>query len=130
MNVLSESNFFLYAAANYTNSTCYDTEEFYEDVQKFKYLKRLFSRYYEKGELKERLILNHLITVYNVFEHDAATRMLFFRTEEKHWPILKTFLLFLGHMPTVIMNIEERGNHIHSDDITIDINIANKLRQI
>lgn len=129
MNALNDSNFILYGAANYIN-VCYDTEEFYDDLKRLKYLKRLFSRYLEKGELKERLILNHLITLYNVFNHDAITRMLFFKIEKKHWPILKTFLLFLSHMPDLVYSIETENNHIKSADITIDINIVNILRLI
>lgn len=129
MTPLNESNFILYAAANYTN-TCYDTEEFYDDLQRFKYLKRLFSRYQENNDLKERLILNHLITLYNVFNHEAATRMLFYKTEERHWRILKTFLLFLQYMPNIIYDIEYKNNHIHSDMIAIDLHIANILREL
>jgi len=129
MTPLTDSNFLLYAAANYTNSY-YDTEEFYDDLKRFKYLKRLFSRYKYKGELRERLILNHLITIYNVFHHEAATRMLFFKIEEKHWPLLKTFLVFLQYMPETIMHIEFEGYHIKSEMIAIDLNVANTLRNI
>ena len=65
MQQLDDSNFMLYAAANYDNPQLYDTDEFYDDLKRFKYLKRLFNRYKETGELKERLILNHLIVIYN-----------------------------------------------------------------
>jgi hypothetical protein len=129
MQVLSDSNFLLYAAANYT-SVCYDTDEFYDDLKRFKYLKRLFSRYLEKRDLKERLILNHLITIYNVFDTEAATRMLFFKTDEKQWPVLKTFLLFLSKMPKVMYSIRTENNHILSDDIDVDIVIAKILREL
>ena len=129
MTPLNESNFLLYAAANYTN-TVYDTEEFYDDLKRFKYLKRLFSRYIEKGELKERLILNHIITLYNVFSHDAATRMLFFKIDEEHWGILKTFLIFLQNMPQVIYDIQFEGCHIKSEMISVDLKIAEVLRNI
>jgi hypothetical protein len=129
MKVLTESNFLLYAAANYT-SVCYDTEEFYDDLKRFKYLKRLFSRYQKNDDLKERLILNHLITLYNVFQHDGATRMLFFKIDRHHWPILKTFLLFLSKMPEVVQHIETEGNHIISNDIGVDINIVKLLREL
>ena len=67
MQQLDDSNFMLYAAANYDNPQCYDTDEFYDDLKRFKYLKRLLNRYKETGELKERLILNHLTVIYNVF---------------------------------------------------------------
>lgn len=129
MMKLEESNFILYAAANYQNPQCYDTEEFYEDLNRFKYLKRLFSRYYEKRELKERLILNHLITLYNLFEYRANTRMLFFRIEESHWPALKTFLMFLNYMPDVVYQVNGHGD-ISSDHIATDINIVRRLREI
>ena len=78
---LNDDNFFLYAASHYENVNCFDTNEFYEDLNRLKYLKRLFSRYYMKDELKERLILNHLITLYNVFDFRAITRILFFKVE-------------------------------------------------
>lgn len=129
MTPLNESNFLLYAAANYTN-TVYDTEEFYDDLNRFKYLKRLFSRYQEKGELKERLILNHIITLYNVFNAEAVTRMLFYKTEERHYSVLKTLLLFLQYMPERVMSLEWEGNHIRNDMIPIDQNLALVLRKI
>lgn len=129
MTPLTESNFLLYAAANYTN-TMYDTEEFYDDLKRFKYLKRLFSRYLEKGELKERLILNHVITLYNVFHHEAATRMLFYKIDEEHWGLLKTFLLFLQHMPNIIYDIHHEGCHIKSEMISVDLKIAEVLRNL
>jgi len=129
MTPLNESSFLLYAAASYTN-TVYDIEEFYDDLKRFKYLKRLFSRYVEKNELKERLILNHIITLYNVFHHEAATRMLFYKIDEEHWGILKTFLLFLQYMPNTVMNIEYEGCHIKSDMIKVDLKIAEILRSL
>lgn len=129
MKELSDSNFLLYAAANYQNLQCYDSEEFFDDLKRYKYLKRLFSRYHEKRELKERLILNHLITLYNVFEHSANTRMLFCRTDKEHWYILKTFLLYLEYIPTVVVGIQAHGN-IKTDDIPIDIHIAKVLREL
>ena len=126
---LNDDNFFLYAASHYENVNCFDTNEFYEDLNRLKYSKRLFSRYYMKDELKERLILNHLITLYNVFEFRAITRILFFKVEEKHWPILKTFLIFLQYMPDVIYNIGEFGD-IRTEYIAIDSGIAHILREI
>lgn len=126
---LEESNFILYAAANYQNTQCYDTYEFYEDLNRYKYVKRLFSRYYDRGELKERLILNHLITLYNIFERNANTRMLFFKVEEKHWPALKMFLLFLNFMPEVVHGIEGHGN-IVSSKIPYDFEVQKRLKEI
>lgn len=130
MKPINESNFILYAAANYVNMQYYDTDEFYDDLKRFKYLKRLFSRYREKNDLKERLILNHLITLYNVFEPTAATRMLFYRVEERHWYILKTFLLFLNYMPNVVYSIGEENRNIKSEFLAVDLKIAKILREL
>ena len=130
MQVLNDSNFLLYAASNYTNPSVYDTDEFYEDLNRFKYIKKLFYRYYEKNELRERLILNHLITLYNIFEPTACTRMLFYRIDEQYWPALKTFLLFLNYMPNVVYQIGDINNNIVSADISIDLEVARILRTI
>ena len=130
MKVLNESNFMLYAAANYNNVQCYDIQEFYDDLKKFKYLKKLFSRYKEKNELKERLILNHLITLYNVFEPQANTKMLFYKIDKQHWHVLKTFLLFLNYMPDVVYNVAGENKNIISADIPIDLFVVKVLREL
>lgn len=91
--------FVQYAMGNYKNPSCLDHGEFEEDLNRIKYIKRLFGRYQSSGELKERLILNHLIIFYNVFEMDAATKMLFFRVEDRFKPLLKTFLVYLNCLP-------------------------------
>lgn len=96
---LTNKNFLLFAAKNYNNEQCMTQEEFEEDLQRFKYLKRLFNRYEVNGELNERLILNHLIVLYNVFGIKAANHMMFYKIEEKTWPLLKTFLVFLNYLP-------------------------------
>ena len=129
MKILNESNFMLYAAANYINNVRYDIDEFNDDLNRFKYIKRLLSRYTESNDLKERLILNHILTLYNVFERKALTRMLFFRVNEQHWSQLKTFLIFLGTMPDKIEGINNYGDII-SANIAIDMTIADKLRKL
>jgi hypothetical protein len=128
MTGLDDSNFLLYAAANYQNYQCYDTNEFNDDLSRFKYLKRLFYRYYERQELKERLILNHLTIIFNVFEHRAAIRMLFFKIDRCYWGYLKTFLVFLNYMPTIVENVE--GENIRSSDILLDEKIIETLRKL
>lgn len=126
---LDEANFFLYAAKHYENPYCYDTLEFYDDLNKFKYLKRLFSRYEETGELKERLILNHIIVLYNIFGVEATTRMLFLKLRGSY-QVLKPFLVFLNYMPEVVRQIGIEGKDIISSDIVMDEVIVEKLRQI
>lgn len=126
---LDEANFFLYAAKHYENPYCYDTLEFYDDLNRFKYLKRLFSRYEETGELKERLILNHIIVLYNIFGVEATTRMLFLKLRGSY-QALKPFLVFLNYMPDVVRHIGIEGKDIISSDIIMDEVIVDKLRQI
>ncbi|NDG30418.1 hypothetical protein EB118_10135 [bacterium] len=126
---LDETNFFLYAAKHYSNPFCYDTLEFYDDLNKFKYLKRLFSRYEETGELKERLILNHIITIYNIFGVEPATRMLFLKLYEYH-KYLKPFLVLLNYMPERVKSIGLEGKDIISSDIPMDLVIVERLRNI
>jgi len=91
--------FLEYAMQNYKNPSCSGREEFEEDINRIKYVKRLFGRYFSTGELKERLILNHIIIFYNVFEMEAATKMLFYRMEDRFKPLVKTFLVYLNYLP-------------------------------
>ena len=88
---LNEDNYIMFAMKYYENPQCTSVEEFNDDLNKIKYVKRLFNRFLETGELRVNLILNHLIVIYNVFENEAATRMLFFRVEKKFYSILKPF---------------------------------------
>jgi hypothetical protein len=125
---LTEESFLMFAMREYNNMQCTDIEEFYDDLKKIKYIKRLFNIYKNDGQLKERLILNHLITWYNVFPVQAGTRILFYKIEEHFWPMLKTFLIFLDRMPDKIESI--RGKEIKSTDIKLDDGIITKLRTI
>ena len=125
---LTEESFLMFAMREYNNMQCTDIEEFYDDLKKIKYIKRLFNIYKNDGQLKERLILNHLITWYNVFPVQSGTRILFYKIEEQFWPMLKTFLIFLDRMPDKIESI--RGKEIKSTDIKLDDGIITRLRTI
>jgi hypothetical protein len=105
-----------------------DIEEFYDDLKKIKYIKRLFNIYKNNGQLKERLILNHFIIFFNVFSVESGTRILFYKIEEHFWPMLKTFLIFLDRMPDKIDSI--RGVTVRSSDIQLDDGIVTRLRLI
>tara|TARA_B100001250_G_C19799814_1_gene790493 strand:+ start:726 stop:1094 length:369 start_codon:yes stop_codon:yes gene_type:complete len=98
LNELTEENLFLYAAKHYRNPQFSDIDEFYEDLKRFKYIKRLVNRFLETNKLAERLILNHLIVVFNSFGHEAALEILKLKMNEKHWPIIKPFLIFLKYI--------------------------------
>ena len=123
---LNEKNFLLYAMKEYDNPQCVQVEEFYDDLKKVKYIKRLFNQYLNEGVLKERLLLNHIIVFYNVFPVRSATRILFLKIEEEFWPILKTFLVYLSYMSEKIDPIN--GRTILSDDIQLDQVVVDSLR--
>ena len=123
---LNEKNFLLFAMKEYDNLQCVQVEEFYDDLKKVKYIKRLFNQYLNEGVLKERLLLNHIIVFYNVFPVRSATRILFLKIEEEFWPILKTFLVYLSYMPETIDPIN--GRAIVSDDIQLDQGVVDRLR--
>ena len=125
---LNDDNFQMYAMKEYNDIQCTDIEEFYDDLKKIKYIKRLFNIYQNNGQLKERLIFNHLIVFYNVFSVQAGTRILFYKIEQDFWPILKTFLIFLDRMPEKIDSI--RGETIRASDIQLDDGIVTRLRTI
>lgn len=119
--ILTEQNLFLYAARNYYTPLGIIPEEFDEDMKRFQYIKRLLNRFIEKGELAERLILNHLIIVFNVFGIKASLRMLEFKLErEKYWSIVKPFLIFLKYI--------KNTDYIHINGM--DKKVIEKLRKI
>lgn len=104
---LTKDNLTIYAAQNYINPKCIDSEEFFEDLKKFKYVKRLLNRYRDTGVLSERLILNHLIVIFNVFGHEAGLNILELKVELDQWGTLKPFLIFLKAIKnTEYTNIE------------------------
>lgn len=123
---LDNENYALYAAKYYDNPTCRSVDEFNEDLTRLIYLKRLFRRYRRSGELRERLILNHLITFYNVFGNEAATRLLFFKIDPDLHDVLKTFLIYLQYMSETTKNID--GIDIVA--IPLDRAIVDQLRKL
>ena len=117
---LNEENFLLYAARSYYNPTCIDAEEFYEDVNRFKYLKRLIKRYEDGGKLSINLILNHLVVIFNVFGIETGLKMLEYKVfTQDNLPMLKPFLIYLK----VIENDKYTG-------ITMDETVVEELRKI
>ena len=125
---LTEQNFTMYALKNYDNPGCVGMDEFMDDLKRFKYIKRLLRKHDIGKELRERLILNHIIVLGNLFGIDATTRMLFFKIEEKFWPQLKAFLVFLNYMPLKV--IVSKDLEILGQDIPIDETILNVLKKI
>lgn len=116
---INDDNLLIFASRHYYNPKCIDVEEFYEDLNKFKYVKRLVNRYNESGKLAERLILNHLIVIFNVFGVEASIKILKYKLNDNHWKVIKPFLIFLNHIkPTDFIHIE------------MDDNIVQRLREI
>ena len=116
---LTENNLILFAAQNYRKPNFSDIEEFYEDLKRFKYVKRLINRYLEIDELAERLILNHIIIICNSFTIPGALKILELKLQDKHWPIIKPFLIYLNY----IKNDQYTG-------IEMDKTVIKKLRKI
>jgi len=122
---LTDETFLIYAAKHYDNPQCSSYEEFEEDLKRIQYLKRLFNRYEASGELKERLILNHIIVLYNCFGL-ATTNMLFLKLYE-HSKVLKPFLIKLNFMPDFVVYNKKR---ILSSDIGMDPIVIEIIRNI
>ena len=126
---LNEKNFLLYAMKEYNNPQCTEVEEFNDDLKKIKYIKRLLNQYVSEGVLKERLLLNHIIVFYNVFPPAAATRILFFKIEERFWSILKPFLFYLKLMPEDNKIESIMGREIRTNEILMDQGVIDSLRK-
>jgi len=124
---LNEDNFMMYAMKCYTSPHCI-MSEFEGDIKRTKYLKRLFRRYKITKSLKERLIMNHIILLNNVFGPEATARILFYKTDVRDYDILKTFLDYLDIMPDFVYGVN--GKTIVSSEIPLDINVAEILRHI
>jgi hypothetical protein len=124
---LTSENILLYATKAYDRPNCIESE-FKEDMKRFNYLKRLFYRYRKDSEVKERLILNHLVVLSNVFGVEVTTRLLFFKMSKEDYSALKTYLVFLSYMPDTVKGI--KGHDIVSSDIPLDIAVVVALRKL
>jgi len=116
---LDDRNFELFAAHHYYSPGAIDIDEFKEDLSRFTYVNRLLRRYHNDGDLQERLILNHLIVISNVFGIPASRRMLWYKVDSEHYKYLKPFLIFLNYLPE-----EERV------EVDIDNYVVERLREI
>ena len=124
---LTESNFQLFAMKYYANPHCTDMLEFHDDLKRIRYIKRLFKKYKENGEMKERLIINHLMVLYNTFESRAMTRMLVLKLDE-YLDCLKPFLILLNYWTTHLGTV--KGKILVDSEIGLDQNLVQILRQI
>ena len=116
---LTEKNLVLFAAQRYRKPNFSDIEEFYEDLKRFKYVKRLLNRYLDQEELVERLILNHIIIICNSFGIKNSLRIFELKLDEKHWPVIKPFLIYLNYI-----TMEQKTG------IAMDKTVVDRLRKI
>lgn len=123
-NKLNEDNFLLFAMHHYDNTQCTSVEEFEEDLKRFMYLKKLFQRYKENNDLRERLIINHIIVLHNLFGI-GTTEMLFHKVDKEFWPALVTFLVYLERMPESVPDF-----NVTLSDVELDEYIISSLRKI
>lgn len=123
---LNNDNFMLYAVKHYDNPQCCGMEEFNEDLNRIVYIKRLLKKYKRTGQLRNRLLLNHIITFFNVFGIPSALRMLFFKLDSDLFSALKTYAVYLGYIKEDAEPIED----INIRDIPLDVDIVDCLRKI
>jgi len=128
MDKLTDENFLIYAAKCYDNPQCHSTEEFFEDLKHIKYIKKLITRYLESDDLKERLILNHLTILCNVFGPDNLSRILYLKMKPQ-FKYLKPFLILLNILPEKLYNIKEE-KIIDTNLIDLDETIIKALRKV
>ena len=116
---ITSENVVMYAIKHYDNPQCEGEKEFQDDLKRFKYIKRLLRKYYETDILKERLLLNHIIVLKNVFGPEASTTLLLYKIQREYWPALKSFLIFLNSIT------EDELTHIEED-----MNVLEILRKV
>jgi len=128
LQILTDENFLIYCAKHYDNPQCHSTEEFMDDLKRIKYIKKLITRYVESGNLKERLILNHLTILYNVFGAEHLCRILYLKMKSQY-SFIKPFLILLNIMPEKLLNVKDE-KIIDTNLIPMDDNIVKILRAV
>lgn len=125
---LNDGNFLIYAAKHYDRPHILQSE-FEDDLRRIKYIKRLLRKYKLSGEFRERLILNHVIILSNVFGVEAAVNMLFFKIDQDDYPQLKTILIYLNYLP-LHLKVTFNKYYVRQEEIPVDLSIADRLRKI
>ena len=118
---LNESNYIMFAIKHYENPQAVTQEDFYDDMKRFKWIKRLLNKYKNTGEMNVHLLVNHFIILYNTFG-DATTPLLFYKIDEELWGVLKTFIIYLQRLPEYPRS--------HLNDIDIDKKCLQILKEL
>ena len=116
---ITNENVMMFAIKHYDNPQCESEKEFHDDMKRFKYIKRLLRKYKETGVLKERLLLNHIIILNNLFGPEACVTLLLYKIQKEYWETLKSFLLYLN-----ILREDEL------DDVNKNIKVLEILRKL
>jgi len=124
---VSDKNFIMFAIQSYDNNMCSSEEEFHEDLTRIRSISRSFSRYRKTGEINERLVLNHLIILYNVFDGETLTKMLVFKLQS-YLEYLKPFLMLIARWPEYIDGVFD--SRLIGTDISMDMKLVERLRKI
>ena len=125
---LNDGNFLIYAAKTYDRPHILQSE-FEDDLKRIKYVKRLLRKYRQTGEFKERLVLNHVIILANVFGVEPTVNMLFYKVDQEDYPLLKTILIFLNYLPKHL-KVTFNKYYVRQEEIPVDLSIAANLKQI
>ena len=118
---LNDENYIIFAIKHYENPQAVTEDDFYDDLKRFKWIKRLLKKYKSNGELNTHLLINHFLILYNIFG-DATTPLLFYMIDCEYWSIIKTIVAYLGRFP------EYPKSELH--DIQIELNCFNYLNKI
>ena len=125
---LNDDNFLIYAIKAYERPVLMQ-HELEDDLKRIKYVKRLLRKYRQTGEFKERLVLNHVIILANVFGVEPTVNMLFFKVDAEDYPLLKTILIFLNYLPPHL-KVSFNKYYVRQEEIPVDLEIAKRLRNI
>jgi len=125
---INDDNFLIYCAKAYSAPRIIQSD-FEDEIRRIKYIKRLLRKYRETGELKERLLLNHIIILANVFSPKISVNILFFKLEEQDFPVIKSILLFLNYLPE-ILEYTYNGKYINLSSIPLDDKVVKLLREL
>ena len=116
---ITTENIMMFAIKHYDNPQCEGEKEFHDDMKRFKYIKRLLRKHKDSGVLKERLLLNHIIILNNLFGPEACVTLLLCKIQREYWETLKSLLLFLN-----IIRVDEL------DDIKQNQEVLEILRKL
>ena len=124
--MLDNDNFVSFAMKHYESPSCVTIEDFNSDLSRFKYVRKIIHRYAEdESKIDIRLLLNHLITLFNIFERDACTAMLFFKIEKEFWGILAPMINYLNYLPELILPL-----NINTSLIQFNEDVSERLSKL